>query len=82
MRCDFFKPLLTESKVNNKNAFKKKRDWARGEKKNNPTTFLRNHPKPVPRTRGCPLHQQGRQKKTASQTTRWERGQQKLEAYL
>lgn len=39
MRCDFFKPLLTESKVNNKNAFKKKRDWARGEKKTTQQLF-------------------------------------------
>lgn len=61
---DFFKPLLTESKVNNKNAFKKK------EKK--PQIFSQESSQPSAKNKSLPLHQQrasaGRQKKTASQT--------------
>lgn len=63
---DFFKPLLPESKVNNKNAFKKK------ELEKKPQNFSQESSQPSAKNKSLPLHQQrasaGRQKKTASQT--------------
>lgn len=65
---DFFKPLLIENKVNNKNAFKKKEP---AKKKNKPN-FSQESSQPSAKNKSLPLHQQrasaGRQKKTASQT--------------
>lgn len=47
---DFLKPLLIKSKVNKKKDLKRTRLG----KQKNPKTFLRNHHKPVPRTRAYP----------------------------